>query len=64
VIKEEEWYSLFKNLYTNNKYVHEEINQTVIEADNIEFNELNEIMNNMKNKKATGIDNMNTELLK
>jgi hypothetical protein len=64
VIKEEEWYSFFKNLYTNNKNVHEEINPTLIEVDNIEFNELNEIINNMKNKKAIGIDNMNIELLK
>jgi hypothetical protein len=30
VIKEEERYSFFKNLYTNNKYVHKEINPILI----------------------------------
>jgi hypothetical protein len=37
VTKEDDWYSFFKNLYTNNKYVNEGIDPTLIEVDNMGF---------------------------
>lgn len=64
LIPQEEWTSYFKDLWTEE--TDEEIVSTLIDenVDPISFEELETTINNSKNKKTPGVDNINNELIK